>query len=198
MRYNMDDKNYFEKQGLTTIHKFFEYAQNQINYGQIDQNGNKHNGVNDAETYRLQSPLELLKSHIGICWDVTELNRSFFENMTSLKYETYYLFYDDNKGCPSHSILVYYDNHKVYWFEPMFTDEECYYSGIHEYNNISELLVDFKNIFMKYALHTKMIQSDYDINRLNLYQYCKPNYDINGFEMRQHINNSTFIDTNIL
>ena len=29
----MDDKNYFEKQGLTTIHKFFEYAQNQINYG---------------------------------------------------------------------------------------------------------------------------------------------------------------------
>ena len=129
---------------------------------------------------------------------MTELNRSFFENMTSLKYETYYLFYDDNKGCPSHSILVYYDNHKVYWFEPMFTDEECYYSGIHEYNNISELLVDFKNIFMKYALHTKMIQSDYDINRLNLYQYCKPNYDINGFEMRQHINNSTFIDTNIL
>ena len=127
---SISDKDWFIKLGLTTINEFFEYMQNQFKYGWIDKDGNKHDGVNDARTYSLQSPSELLNSHLGICWDMTELYRSFFENMTDLKYETYYLFYDDNKGCPSHSILVFYNNDKVYWFEPMFTDDNCYYSSI--------------------------------------------------------------------
>ncbi len=56
--------------------------------------------------------------------------------MTNLKYETYYLLYEDGEGCPSHTILVYYNNNKVYWFEPMFQNKDCYYSGIHECNNL--------------------------------------------------------------
>ena len=158
----MDYKMIFIEVGLTNINKFFIYVQNEFEYGWIDQSGNKHYGMNDAWSYSLQAPDELLKSHLGICWDMTELYRCFFENMTSLKCETYYLFYDDGRGCPSHSILVFYDNDKVYWFEPMFNDKNCFYSGIHEYNSISKLLEDFKIIFVKNAVIHGFIPSDYN------------------------------------
>lgn len=186
-------KNMFIENGLTNIDKFFTYMQNKFEYGWIDKEGNRHYGVNDAQLYSLQSPKELLESHLGICWDMTELCRCFFENMTSLKYETYYLFYDDNKGCPSHSILVFYDNNQIYWFESMFNDKECYYSGIHRYNSITELLEDFKNIFIKNALIKQLIPSDYNPTNIRIYKYQKPCSHINGYEMRNHIDNSELI-----
>ena len=93
----MDYKKVFVENDLINIKDFFYYMQNKFEYGWLDKAGNKHYGVNDAKTYRLQAPKELLISHIGICWDMTELYRCFFENMTSFKCETYYLFYDDKK-----------------------------------------------------------------------------------------------------
>lgn len=186
----MNYKNIFTEKGLTSIKDFFTYVQNNFYHGWIDSDNKRHYGINDAESYRLQAPIELLESHLGICWDMTELNRCFFENMTSLKYETYYLFYDDNKGCPSHSILVFYNNNKVYWFEPMFNDNSCYYSGIHEYNNITELLQDLKNIFIKFSLINNLIPIEYDCSNIQLYKYEKPKEHINGYEMRKHIDNS--------
>ncbi len=192
-----NDKDYFKKIGLTTIDKFFVYLQ-KFQYGWIDQMGNKHYGVNDADMYSLQAPWELLENHLGNCWDWTELSRYWFSLMTNFKIETYYIFYEDDKGCPSHSILVFYNNDKVYWFEPMFNDDNCYYSGIHEYNNITELLKDFKNNFIKYSLFNKMVQSNYDINKFYIYKYTKPKYHINGHEMREHIDNSTFINIDSL
>ena len=189
----MDYKIIFEKMGLTSIKTFFDYMQNNFEYGWIDKDRQRHYGVNDAESYRLQAPNELLESHLGICWDMTELYRCFFENMTSLKYETYYLFYDDNKGCPSHCILVYYDNNKVYWFEPMFNDKNCFYSGIHKYKNIRELLEDFKNIFIKNSLKKGIVPANYNHNNIKIYKYRKPKSYINGYEMRKHINNSIML-----
>lgn len=190
----MDYKMIFTENGLTNINKFFTYMQNKFEYGWIDQDGNKHYGINDAQSYSLQSPNELLKSHIGICWDMTELYRCFFENMTSLKYETYYLLYDDNKGCPSHSILVFYDNNKVYWFEPMFNDKNCFYSGIHEYDSVTKLLKDFKDIFVKSAIINGLIPVDYNPSNIQLYKYTAPKKHINGYEMRNHINSSEIIN----
>lgn len=186
----MNYKMIFIENGLTNINNFFTYMQNNFEYGWIDQNGNKHYGINDAQSYSLQSPRELLKSHLGICWDMTELYRCFFENMTSLKCETYYLFYDDNKGCPSHSILVFYDNDKVYWFEPMFS----FYSGIHEYDSINRLLKDFKKIFVKNAIISRLIPIEYNPSNIQIYKYTQPQKHINGYEMRNHINNSEIIN----
>ncbi len=190
----MDYKKIFTEKGLINIDKFFIYMQNEFEYGWLDKNGKKHYGVNDAQSYSLQSPSELLKSHIGICWDRTELHRCFFEKMTSLKYETYYLFYDDKKGCPSHSILVFYDNNKVYWFEPMFNDKNCFYSGIHEYENLNKLLEDFKRIFVKDAVMNGLIPLDYTPSAIQIYKYKAPKKHSNGYEMRNHINNSELIN----
>ena len=118
----------------------------------------------------------------------------FFENMTSLKYETYYLLYDDNKGCPSHSILVFYDNNKVYWFEPMFNEKSCFYSGIHEYDNITKLLKDFKKKKKKNAVINELIPIDYNLSNIQIYKYTSPSKHINGYEMRNHINSSEVIN----
>lgn len=185
----MNYKEYFKINNLTNMYSFFEYCQS-IKYGWMDKNHNFHNGINDGKTYCLQEPIELMNSMIGICWDMTELERCFFDNMTDLKYETYYIFYEDNKGCPSHSILAFYKNDKVFWFEPMFNNNDLNYSSIHEYNNIKELLKDAKKIFLEYNLLVKNIPEDYDESKIFIYRYNKPKFHINGFEMREHINNS--------
>lgn len=175
---------------ITTIEEFFHFCQNNIKYGWIDQKGNKHSGINDAQDYSLQSPQELMNSELGICWDRTELYRAYFQNMTNLKYETYYLLYDDNNSCPSHSILVYYKDKKVFWFEPMFQSNECYYSGIHEYNNIDELLMDFKRVWINSSIINKSIPAEFIEEKVYIYRYTTPQYHINGYQMREHINNS--------
>lgn len=73
-------KEVFESMGLLTINDYFDFAKNKINYGWVDKDGNKHDGVNDAVSYSLQSLKEVIDSRIGICWDLTELSRSFFES----------------------------------------------------------------------------------------------------------------------
>ena len=146
--------NLNKKRDLET---FYKYCKNEIKYGWMDQNVGRHTGINDGKTYSLQSPEELMTSKLGICWDRTELYRDYFDKNTDLKYETYYLFYEDYKGCPSHSILVYYKNNKVYWFEPEFLNNEYDYSGIHEYNTLNELLVDFKKKWLNLAIINEWI-----------------------------------------
>lgn len=184
----MEVKQIFENYKLNTIENFFDFVNNRFCYGWIDKEGNKHQGINDANDYSLQSPNELLENNTGICWDVVELFRYFFEEMTDLKYETYYIFYDDNKGCPSHTILVYYKDKNVYWFEPLFkNDNEDITSGIIPYKNIKELLKEFKSSFINLCLKNKTIPDNYDKSNIYLYKYQKPNYHINGYEMRRHI-----------
>jgi hypothetical protein len=182
-----------KKYNMSTIEKFFLYCQKEFDYGWIDQEGKSHEGVNDGATYSLQSPKELMNSKLGICWDRTELYRDYFKNMTNLKYETYYLLYEDGAGCPSHTILIYYNNNKVYWFEPMFDSIDCYYSGIHEYNNRNDLLNDFKITWIKDAIISGIIPKNYKEENIFIYRYSKPKYHINGYEMREHINNSNLI-----
>ena len=75
-----------KKYNISTIKEFFEYCQKNFNYGWVDQDGERHEGVNDGKTYFLQSPEELMESKLGICWDRTELYRDYFKNMTKLKY----------------------------------------------------------------------------------------------------------------
>lgn len=194
-------KEEFEKLGILSIMDYFRFAQQNFKYGWIDKYGNKHLGVNDAATYSLQSPLELLKSRVGICWDLTELSRSFFEEMTDLKIETYYLFYDDNAGCPCHTFLVFYKNGKVYWFEPMCNVSSFCYSGIYQFENISVLLNQVCEVFLKInSKYYSLLPNNYNPDKIFLYKYEKFPYHINGHEVRNHIDNSEkirFIFNNI-
>lgn len=189
----MDYKQYFIENKIDNVELFFKYTRDCFDYGWMDQNYKFHKGVNDGENYCLQGPEELIKSNIGICWDMTELYRCWFELMTQYKYETYYIFYDDNKGCPSHSILVFYRDNFVFWFEPMFNDNDFNYSGIHQYFNILELLKDVESVFIKNVVLKNTIPKKYDNSKIYLYKYEQPKFHINGYEMRHHIDNSQLI-----
>lgn len=189
----MNCKNYFHDNNLTDIKSFFYYTNNKFKYGWMDQNNRFHEGVNDGKTYCLQSPEELIINKIGICWDMTELYRCWFNLMTQYNYETYYMFYDDSNGCPSHSILVFYKDNYIFWFEPMFNDVNFNYSGIHKYSNILELLKNAKNIFIENGIHKNIIPKNYDNSKIHLYKYEQPKFHINGYEMRNHIDNSQLI-----
>lgn len=186
----MNYKEYFKNNNLTDIQSFFNYTNSKFKYGWMDQDKKFHKGINDADKFCLQTPFELIKSKNGNCWDMTELYRCWFSNMTDLKYETYYLFYDDDAGCFSHSILVFYKDDFVFWFEPMFNDEEFIYNGIHKYNNIQELLTDVRNQFIKYMLIRDIIPKKYDNSKIYIYKYIQPKHHINGHQMRNHIDNS--------
>ena len=190
----MNYKKYFKKNNLITIEQFFKFMQNRFMYGWVDKDNNIFYGNNNPVDFSLQRPIELFKSHVGNCWDMAELYRCFFKYMTSLKFETYYLFYDDNAGCPSHSIFAFYNNNKVYWFEPMFNDESYYYSGIHDFKNINELLQDAKKRFIDKSLISDLIPENYNNNNFYIYKYKKPKAHINGFQMREHINKSILIN----
>lgn len=170
----MDIQELLKINNLNTIEQLFNFIKHEISYGWLDQKGNQHPGINNALEYYLQSPEELLINKIGICWDITELSRCFFENMTTFKIETYYLFYEDNKGCPSHTILVFYKEDKVYWFEAMFNNPSNDESGIYKYYNIEFLLKDFIKKFIHYQISENKIPKNYKKENIKLYQYTKP------------------------
>lgn len=133
----------------------------------------------DGFAGRLQSPEELVRHHVGNCWDQTELQREWF-NRHGYRINTYLLYYylrDD--CCPSHSILTYEENGAWCWFEPMFCGTAVEYSGVRKYASIVELLEDFKRVFALNGQKMGMLPQDLDESSWSLYEYDKPMYGIN-------------------
>ena len=151
---------------------------NEIEYGWIDKNNNKHNEVNNlfSDNYILQSPEEVLKNKIGICWDQVELERYLFEK-EKINFNTYFIEYFNNQNNPAHTFLIYKGNNKYYWFEHSYK----LFRGIHEYNSELEALKDIKEKFIKNELN-----NNYDPMNLYIYKYNKPKYNISCLEFYKH------------
>ncbi len=147
-----------------------------IEYGYMDKNNNIHYEIDNlfSNNYILESPNEVIKNKIGVCWDQVELERYYFLN-TDLNIKTYFMVYYDNDKCPTHTFLQFYKNNKYYWFEHAFTK----YIGIHEYANEKELLLDVKSKFIESI-------NDYNDSNLVIYNYEKPNYHITVSEFYKH------------
>lgn len=149
-----------------------------IEYGWIDKNNNKHYNVDKTFSinYKLQSPQELIKNQIGVCWDQVELERYYFKgNICNVK--TYFLVHYDNDTCPTHTFLTFKKNNKYYWFEHSWE----IFKGIHEYTTIKELLLDIINKFITYELN-----NNYNENNLILREYTKPKFNISVIEFYKH------------
>lgn len=157
-----------------------------IEYGWVDKNNNKHSIVDEtySNNYRLQTPNEVIKSKIGVCWDQVELQRYYFKG-NSYNIKTYFLVYYDEDKCPTHTFLTFEKNNKYYWFEHAWKKFE----GIHEYKKVEELLLDIINKFIKFELNNNYV-SDY----LVLYEYKKPKFHISVQEFYKHCESSTYID----
>ena len=166
---------------MDNIQKIMDIME-QIEYGFLDNNGNNICDNVDLEytfnkVYYIMSPEELLNKKIGVCWDQVELERKLFEE-SNIKNETYFIYIDDKNNLPSHTFLVYYIDNKVYWFEHSWFDEK----GIHEYNNLNDLLNDVEIKFIK--SRENEVPKGLDVF---IYRYNKPNYNISCDEFYNYI-----------
>lgn len=170
--------------GLWNFYDEFEIMDlmNNIQYGWLDKYNNKHNIVDEtySDNYILEYPTEVIKNKVGVCWDQVELERYYFKYKT----KTYFIVHYENE-CPTHTFLIFEKNNKYYWFEHSWK----VFRGIHEYKYLDELLIDIKNKFIKYELNNK-----YDINKLKIFEYKKPKYNINVQDFYSHCENGIEID----
>jgi len=177
---------YHEYQILQPLDLLSWIGQN-ILFGWRDRTGFTHPTVNDPESYTLQTPVELLASRTGICWDVVELMRDWFTAMTGLPIQTYYIFYDDGAGCPSHTVLTFQYKNRICWIEPPYFGAALPFDGIHSYENEADFAHAFQAYIVKCFQAFHFLPDDYDIKNFRLYAYSKPPDHINGCEMRNHI-----------
>lgn len=157
-----------------------------IEYGWVDKNNNKHSVVDEtySDNYILQSPNEVIKNKIGVCWDQVELERYYFKG-NDWNIKTYFLVHYDGDKCPTHTFLTFEKNNKYYWFEHSWER----FRGIHEYQSLKELLFDIRDKFIKYEL-----DNDFVPENLVLHEYKKPKYHISVQEFYNHCDCGTYID----
>jgi len=151
---------------------------NDIAYGWMDINHHKHSYVDNtfSSKYRLQTPNEVIKNQIGVCWDQVELERYYFKG-NAWNVRTYFIVYYDQNKCPTHTFLTFEKNNKYYWFEHSWEKHR----GIFEYDTIGLLLTDVKNKFI-----TDELNQEYAAENLCLFAYSKPQYHISAQDFYAH------------
>lgn len=159
-----------------------------IKYGWVDKNNNKHSIVDSSysDNYILQSPHQVIKNKIGVCWDQVELERYYFKG-NDWNIKTFFIVYYDGDKCPTHTFLTFEKNNKHYWFEHSWKK----FSGIHEYESLKELLLDIKDKFINNEL-----DNDYVLKNLVLYEYKKPKYNISVQEFYKHCESGIQVSLN--
>ena len=75
------------------------------------QKGNKYYGDEGdfVKDYILETPEEVKKNKIGLCWDQVEYLRDYLEKK-NVKVKTYFLIYYEGI-CPTHTFLIYEENY---------------------------------------------------------------------------------------
>lgn len=148
-----------------------------INYGWVDKDNNPHTKLQDMiKMYKLQSPEELIKSKVGVCWDQVELERYYFKEK-NIEIKSYFIVYYDGGKCPCHTTMSFEDNGKYYWFEHAW----AMHKGIKEFDNEESLLEEVEKCFIELEL-----KNGYDKDKLFIYNYSKPNSHIGTLEFYEH------------
>ncbi len=149
-----------------------------IEYGWVDKNGNIYYEVNDkfSDNYVLESPDDVLKNKVGVCFDQVELERKLFTDI-NVSFDTYFIVHYNDKEMPSHTFLIYKDSDKFYWYENSW----LIYKGVHKYDSINEALIDIKQKFID-----SEIDAEYNPYNLCIYKYSKPKYGISSLEFYNH------------
>lgn len=164
---------------------------NRIEYGVLDKDGNI---VDDSEdetlfyyNYYLQTPQELSKSCIGVCWDQVELERDWFSKH-NFKFKTFYIEAHNNQTDPSHTFLVYKAGNSVYWFEHSWGS--C--RGIHEYPDEDILLDDVIRMHCQGLKKATVILTEYTKPNFNdrsakaFMKHCKSGKVIREFNLNKN------------
>lgn len=159
-----------------------------INYGYLDNKMEVSNNFNNfSTTYILQSPFELDKSKIGVCWDQVEYEREYFKQ-NNINSETYFLIYFGESNFPTHTFITFKEEEKHYWFEHSWEP----YQGIHEYKSEIGLLRDVK---LKFIKSESIDETNYQ--NIIIYKYYAPQYGISADEFQKHCEKGEKIEVDI-
>lgn len=134
----------------------------------------KYDSETPDEKYIIKTPDQLLKSKIGICYDIVELERYYFNK---LRFEFKTFFTHGNHDDPTHTFLIFKDDKSYYWFESSWES----YRGIHgPFSNYQ----DASKYVLKLFNYNKLIEySKFDYAGMNINQFA--NYIItHNFEKK--------------
>lgn len=137
-----------------------------INYGWIDKNKQLHTNLaegNFKKNYRMQRIKDIKTTNHAICWEMCELERLYFKK-NKIKHKVIFAILKTQKRMPCHTFLVFENNNKWYWFEASWNNQK----GIHEYNNLKELLDYIKSNFKDFT------KKDYNPAEIEFYEYKRP------------------------
>ena len=157
--------------------ELLEYLRDNLEYGFVGKNDHKLHAPSDSDwneaflqEYYLQTPVELLNSKHGVCWDSVELERAWFAK-NNYEFKTFYLGFkkDTDNDLPTHTFLAYKNKDKWYWFEQSFGDHQ----GVHEYIDLPDLIKDVANKHFDYA-SKKRGASPEDLKDLKYCEYERP------------------------
>lgn len=157
--------------------ELYQYMKENIRYGFISKDDNKiclRKELGDElyetkliNSYFLQRPDELITNKCGICYDYVELERKWFLSH-GYKVYTYYTPYHN------HTVLIYSDSKKYYFFERSFKE----FNGIYEFNNLEDAL--------KFYVDLQKKHSNNKIKNILLYKYDSVLF---GCSFREFIDN---------
>lgn len=161
----------------------------EIDYGvPNEKNENLLDLIDDDEVfdkyYYLQTPEELLKSKLGVCWDQVELEREFLTNK-NIDVRTFFICTYDDDNLPSHTFLTYEDNNLYYWYEHSWFEERT----VRKYETLEMLLKDVKKKFINSHETNKNAPT-------LIYEYSKPPKHIKCEEFYGHAETGKLIKLN--
>ncbi len=192
---NRDEKNKSENlesfEKLKTPEELWRYMNTNLTYGWVGKdNGKLYSpkyegwGVGEQPNdYYLQTPEELLTTKHGICWDQTELERLWFSK-NNFEFKTFIAMFDGHdisQRNPAHTFLAYKNKDKWNWFENTLGDND----GIHEFDNLSELEENVKNIIFSNAQRNGA--TDEDLKKFKFCEYDQPLYGCSRDEFIDNI-----------
>jgi len=168
------EKSNLEKfENIKTPAELFSFMNHNIHYGFVGREDNKIYspdfsdwGIGEQPEIKTQSTKELLTSGYGNCWEQTELEKKWFAK-NNYKLKTFLLMFDDKVDLrnPAHSFLAYKDGEIWNWFENAYSDN----NGIHEYRDISELILDVSSKIKEGAKRNGA--SDEMLKKSKFYEY---------------------------
>lgn len=155
-----------------------------IEYGFQDDEGNKYGSWDEEQfeknvvtKWKLSSPERLLKVKIGHCFDQVELERDWFSK-NNYNFRTYYIMFlfDEPNDYSTHTFLIYEEDGK--W--KIFEHSDYFNRGIHEFLSLEEALKYEMN--HQIQMNRKYNKIDREvIKHLHVFEYSKPEYEINFY-----------------
>ena len=165
------------------ILQFIDFV-SKIRYGYIDTDGSTHLNTfsNPNQKYLLQYPNQLIKSKVGLCFDIVELYRDYLTKK-KIECESYYLEYNDGKTLETHAFIIQKRKNNI-WYECLDNswDEDFKPHGYHDKETLIKSIYEWFQSFVGTYHHdvdkTKFFLAKYDYpapvlkKKMSLQEFC--------------------------